>query len=364
MGFPGSCVVTRPSRIHVTLDEVPDHERFDYWQRQGSLYFEPSLIDPADRPSFRMSGSMLTLGSLVLVRCGGSRQIYTRSEAHLNRDQVDLWILDVLLEGGGEVEIESDISVMEPGDLFLLDLQRPSRFRLGPHQRLTALFPRTLLHRVYPRLPDLHGASLSRTSASGRILLAYLLQLEEEGGDATAEEAEAMSAGLVALIACLFGAQVPAESEQQRLVQDIFHYLTVHLASPDLAAERVADEFGLSRSGLYRLLEPYGGIAAWIREQRLQLACRLLLRARYEGRHDLLIRDLAFGVGFTNEAHFSRLFKQRFGVTAAQLRRDGRTGRSGMASSTVSSGVSPDSEALETYYDRWLANLSPASPRL
>ncbi|WAP71367.1 AraC family transcriptional regulator [Jiella pelagia] len=79
---------------------------------------------------------------------------------------------------------------------------------------------------------------------------------------------------------------------------------------------------GLSRSTLYRLFEPFGGVAAYILERRLEQAYRALGDSR-----DLrLIGTIAHGLGFAGESQFSRSFRQRFGRTPSEVRRLARDG--------------------------------------
>lgn len=55
---------------------------------------------------------------------------------------------------------------------------------------------------------------------------------------------------------------------------------------------------------------------AYLVEQRLDRARRLLRSSA------LAISEIALAIGFENRCAFSRLFKQRFGISAAQMRRD------------------------------------------
>ena len=57
---------------------------------------------------------------------------------------------------------------------------------------------------------------------------------------------------------------------------------------------------------------------AFLVDQRLQRACRLLRSS------PLAVAEIALASGFENRCAFSRLFRQRFGVTAGALRRRGR----------------------------------------
>jgi len=78
--------------------------------------------------------------------------------------------------------------------------------------------------------------------------------------------------------------------------------------------------FGLSRSALYRLFAPLGGVSDYIRRRRLERA-RLALNGASLERGG--IGKLARRFGFSSDDAFSRAFKARFGVApreAAQIR--------------------------------------------
>ncbi|MCX4198929.1 helix-turn-helix domain-containing protein [Methylobacterium organophilum] len=74
---------------------------------------------------------------------------------------------------------------------------------------------------------------------------------------------------------------------------------------------------GLSRTSLYRAFAETGGIAAAIRDARLDLA-----RRRLEARRDDKVRiaSIAYACGFTDVPTFNRGFRKRFGLAPGDLR--------------------------------------------
>ena len=62
-------------------------------------------------------------------------------------------------------------------------------------------------------------------------------------------------------------------------------------------------------------------VGRWIRDRRLRVCYRELARA---GTHQT-VTDIAFRWGFNDMAHFSRTFKQAFGVTPSGVLSRGRT---------------------------------------
>jgi AraC-like DNA-binding protein len=106
------------------------------------------------------------------------------------------------------------------------------------------------------------------------------------------------------------------------------------LASPDLSPVRLESALALSRSRLYRLFEPFGGVRAAILQRRLDGAANALLGTRAERPP---LRVIARDHGFHGEEQLSRSLRTRFGVTPAQfydMVRPPRSCRPGGASRT------------------------------
>ena len=102
--------------------------------------------------------------------------------------------------------------------------------------------------------------------------------------------------------------------------QRIQRHITAHLESSALHTEALCAEFRISRSQLYRLFEPLGGVAHYIQEQRLTRACAELCNPAHDHRR---IYEIAFALGFSSEAHFSRAFRRHVGTWPAEFRGEG-----------------------------------------
>jgi len=97
-------------------------------------------------------------------------------------------------------------------------------------------------------------------------------------------------------------------------------YMTDNLMNQALGVHDLCQRFGVSRSYIDKLFRPMGGIAAYIRERRLQLARRTLA----SGRTSIgSIGDVAFRCGFSSHAQFSRVFRERFDTTPRETVRYG-----------------------------------------
>ena len=80
---------------------------------------------------------------------------------------------------------------------------------------------------------------------------------------------------------------------------------------------------GISRSRLYRLFEPYGGVNHYIQHRRLLHAYAALADPNDHRR----ILDIAEERGFDDAAEFSRAFRREFGYSPSEVRAASKAGR-------------------------------------
>lgn len=106
------------------------------------------------------------------------------------------------------------------------------------------------------------------------------------------------------------------DSVETTLLERARRLIQQRLADPELSAAVLCRELFVSRSRLYRLFVPMGGVAAYIRRQRL-LRARDALVDVTETRS---IVRIAEQLGFPDASAFSRTFKQQFGVSPRQMR--------------------------------------------
>ena len=89
------------------------------------------------------------------------------------------------------------------------------------------------------------------------------------------------------------------------------------LADRSLDAEAVVRATHLSRSTLYRLLEPFGGIGRFVIGRRLDALWHLLASPQTAGS----LSELAERVGFASASHLSRAFLQQYGLRPGEFRK-------------------------------------------
>jgi AraC-like DNA-binding protein len=111
----------------------------------------------------------------------------------------------------------------------------------------------------------------------------------------------------------------PAADE---LIQAAVDYLYDRLCDPGLAPSAVARHIGLDPWQFCRKFKAVTGMTCneFIAEKRMLVARRLLAS------HDLLIKEVAYRVGFEDANYFSRRFKTVVGTSPTSFRRHGPPG--------------------------------------
>jgi len=90
----------------------------------------------------------------------------------------------------------------------------------------------------------------------------------------------------------------------------------VELLSAHPPCRKIVTRVGISESRLRHLLTEALGISPhrWTLQQRLEAARDLI------GSSDLSIKEIAYRVGFNSPAHFTYMFRKRFGLPPRQYR--------------------------------------------
>jgi AraC-like DNA-binding protein len=101
-----------------------------------------------------------------------------------------------------------------------------------------------------------------------------------------------------------------------------YRLVAAQLADRNLTPEKICRELGISRSRLYRIFEPVGGVANYIRRQRL-LKTRDALGDSTDGSP---ISSIAEKWGFMDPSTYSRTFRKEFGISPKDARAAGWLG--------------------------------------
>lgn len=208
------------------------------------------------------------------------------------------------------------------GDLFVADLRRPYEFFDSGGVSSTFYIPFDRLG-LPPDYAFQAGQRLNRSPMAGQLRRHFQLLVRD--ADAIAQGPAAAMVGQAttelvraALVAAVDEAPVRADGWEADLLTVAKSYISQHLADSDLGPEPIARALFVSVRQLYKLWEAEPrSLGQWILDRRLDAARAELTSPRV--RH-LTIAAIARRWGFADATHFSRRFRQAYGVSPREWR--------------------------------------------
>lgn len=308
-------------RLHQSTRHLPPHLQFDAWREANA-----SLVDyrrpPSRRQSYEVQTTTWCFGGLALMTAETAAGAYRRSASCLRRDGIDLWCFFTATHGHRVYRLHDQVSLMRPGQMMLHSLAEPFEVARTRTRWLHLYLPRDQL----PAAAAMPAGCHLLDTPGGRLLRDHLLLLAAELPRMTTAEAERMADATRAMIALAMAPHVAQEAAAGPIaavqMMRLRALIRARLGSARFGPGRLAQLSGISRSQLYRLFEPHGGVALFIQRERLAAAHRALS----DPVDPRSIGEIAEAAGLFDASSFSRMFRRRFGVSPRDLRLARRAG--------------------------------------
>lgn len=305
--------VDQPLRcaIDMSTASVPAGEQFDFYRSWFAGVAEIQLLRDERQP-FAARHRVWQLADMAL----GTVQVPgcpIRWE-HLKRPLLDHWALSVPLSrspAGKEVPGKSRIQ--------LKCLELPHAAESSDDMFITLYLPRTW--------PATRSSHIEASNAALSFLARYAIVLHRSVPQLRQTDAQHIATATANLFAAVLrpsndnfaAAQGPINAVATTRIAKI---VAERLADHDLTPDTLCRAVGVSRSHLYRIFEPAGGVSNYIRRKRL-LKTRDALADSSDRR---TISSIAEGWSFADASTFSRMFKLEFGMSPKEARELGWQG--------------------------------------
>lgn len=343
---------------------VNEHEVQDAWTEAMSVFFKPHKLTD-DRLIDKLGISDTTSGvidnflfpGMMSIKVAASGHRFSRTEQDIAQDGID-GILIQYWKGGQLIAPQrgSHVEQARSGDIHLVDFSREVNAISSDFETYNLLLPRELLSSL-GNIDELHLKRLSGTHTLARLLRRHMYALHQEAAHMTAQEGQALIEPTLALIKAALSSSLDAQEEASQIIDrnillEIKQFIDTHLSNPKLNPNMIAAELGLSRTRLYRLTEPLGGLQNFIRNRRLRRAFQILATKGHEIKS---LTTLAYEQGFQSEDTFRRAFKNAFGMTPSEAKEQGLKAYSEYyASLSKEETKMPMGDRL---YQEWVSNL-------
>ncbi|MDH7798878.1 MULTISPECIES: helix-turn-helix domain-containing protein [unclassified Beijerinckia] len=299
-GGSGATGGQRPLKcaIDINTSSAPPAEQYDLFRSWHSNIADVELLRDKFE-TFTARERVWQLGSLVLALIEYPGTGYFRRWSSKKNPIFDHWLISM------PQTISSDNGRPEMSQLRWQCLAAPHQDQ-GEDDGILCLF----LPRDFAVLQSL---SLEIRPDMMRFIIDYMILLYGSLADRTENDVPFIAAATTSLISACITPSRDHFVEAQGAIDAVLmaratRFIATRLADRNLTPGRLCHELDISRSRLYRIFEPMGGISNYIRRQRL-LKTRDALADSANGSH---ISSIAEKWGFSDASTYSRAFKKEF----------------------------------------------------
>jgi len=222
--------------------------------------------------------------------------------------------------------------ILQPGDFTLADSALATTLITEqPYTTIGLTVPSSVLRTYIPEPEKAVGARFCGKTGLSKIVSYMLLAMWEfaETGELM-EIGNRLTSNLLGIVSVCCQLHCHKTEDQvldaEAKLDKIKNLINSGLHNPELCVGELAKEFGVSSRYIQKLFaeEDYT-VSRYIRRQRLE-GCRRQLADPAWLNHS--ITEIAFSWGFNSSAHFARVFKQQYGISAREFRKQALKGLS------------------------------------
>ncbi|MET3414951.1 AraC family transcriptional regulator [Methylobacterium sp. 1030] len=310
-------------RTVISTSKIGQKSRFKLWREAISDRMGPIELCQTSDDMFEGLIQSANIDSLRITRI---RESNVRSEItpdNLRRRERTGSIFALIQLAGCSITVQDGReAIQNDGDIVLL-ADRPNVHISGAgNQSLVIELSHASLERVFGSAQQFTALAFGGKNGTGVLVKSFFTNLFQIHGDLTGDTAERMAGvGIDLVIASLaerMAKEIPRPVHGNLVVLRAKAYVAAHFGDPTLDPPRLAAAVGVSLRRLQELFRERGQhISDWIWQRRLVAAAKRLADPAC---HHLPIGTLAYGCGFSNQAHFTRRFKHHHGMTPREYR--------------------------------------------
>ncbi|WP_213769645.1 acetamidase/formamidase family protein [Bradyrhizobium sp. dw_78] len=307
--------------IHAfTSESYPENDRIEAWQDVlGGFGLRSSPLS-AQYGEYATALSRASLDGVGLMRFAAGPQVFSP----LPR-RADLPVALVPAEDGAVLKAGGSPQAVPAGRIILLP--RQNDWNVTFHRDMRAIVLSVTAESFGGRkisLPECRDAVIVAPGGLADILRHTLETTSEALENLSSDDWNTIRLALAEMLLTLSRQKLSATADsagigaQPALLHRIYEAIERKLGDPDITPARIAQMEGISERYLQKLFESTGdNFTHYLRERRLQRCWADLANAAEAHRS---VSDIAFSCGFSDAAHFSRSFRDRFGLSPRAFR--------------------------------------------
>jgi AraC-like DNA-binding protein len=300
-----------------STDEIAQAKRYAAWREaicDVYVHVDVKANNPDDYKGFIREAKF---GDVVMTDILLSEQRIRRNAQHISQLDKDCYYLQLIHRGNLNVVQRGETHASNParGAIFCATEQYELQC-LGEVRSFYLEIPRDEFAQRFPREQVPVSSVINSTKGLGRITTEFCAALASEGAalwhDARAHLGSQLMDMLALTLLSADGDMPSADSSVQKArLRSVQLWIEAHLGDPGLSLEKIAGANGMSLRYLHMIFTHCDMSASeWIWNRRLQRSYDEI--AKRDGRS---ITSIAFDLGFNSSAHFSTMFRRKYGVS-------------------------------------------------
>jgi AraC-like DNA-binding protein len=306
------------SSFEFTTSGLPKPHQFEAWRYNFASVLE--FQTPRDTTGgFSGKQSIWDLGCFACSQVTTDALEFEGARPDPRREPLDHFILSVLLSGHSRTEVPSGTVHGSAGVVQVHSLGRSFRGSLTDCEMVMLFVPRDFCPQVTQILSAAEFTTLN--GGMGRLFHDFLVGLAKQLPSVESAQLPVLAkATRTMILACVRPSpdhlEMAASPIAATLLDRAQNQIQSRLFDQTLGARSLGRELGVSRSRLYRMFEPFGGVNHYIQRRRLLDAHAALANPNDQRR----VLDIAEQRCFPDGTEFSRAFKREFGYSPTEAR--------------------------------------------
>ncbi len=235
----------------------------------------------------------------------------------------DCYFAVVLTSGQYRLEQGGREVYLKPGEMSLYDATQPHRIDIpSQFSKILVSIPRQMLTQRIPNIGNLTAVKIPTCQGVGAVTSGLIRSTVSHLHTFEQSQFLEMTEAVIDLFALSVGQVnkgLPNLTRHRQLtLVRVKGYIEQHIADRKLNTQAIAAGTGLSARYINNLFNDENtSLMRYVTVQRLEKSRRQMTSAQCEG---VSITNIAMQCGFYNMSHFSRAFRQQYGVSPRQYR--------------------------------------------
>lgn len=275
--------------------------------------------EQSEQTPYQIEKKMKGHNQIRFIKCQHESCFDQHTIAHNLQQRSDLLGISLIHKGSKSFLVEDKEFVVKAGHAFIWDHHLRGNFpTTDPVQIYTMIFPKYILESRVPDINTIINIPFDMSHGVAAITAAYMVSMIENSTSIEEHHETKLLDMFLELISLSFSPlHFTSTSKHRRdLLHSIKTYINQNIKNPALNPSMLAEQFSISTRYIHDLFKDEGiSISKYITETRLEM-CRRDLAHTHSIKKKVI--DIAFKWGFNDAAHFSKLFKKKYGIAPSK----------------------------------------------